>query len=431
MQQITFYIDPTATAFTAEIKYTLSVFAMNKKFKFLLTDKVENGISIGFNNTADIVLNQLMFEHIFDYNFIENANADGLLKHENGSIDYFSTAFYYLSLAQEYKPNALGKYDRFSYQQSIQFKLATTQQNIVQLCFDSIVTSCSKLRQLNGQFGRSKIFLSHDMDTIHGSLVQDGFAALKKGRIDWMAQIILKNLFIKPHWFNVDKIMKIENEYDFKSTFYWLVNSGVSPDGIKNSDYNINSPKVISTILNIKNKGWENGIHKSANAESFTEEMNKLPLKIVGNRYHFLKFNVKNDFQKIENAGIQFDSSLGFAEDFGFRNSYGLPYQPYNFYKRKAYSFIECPLHVMDTTFQGYQKKDGNYMLEQTKKFLLQNQNNAIISVLWHNNFISDYKYKDYFITFKKMLAYFYESDFKCITQSEIIKQFLVAENGN
>lgn len=83
---------------------------------------------------------------------------------------------------------------------------------------------------------------------------------------------------------------------------------------LSNSDYNINDVKVRSAIESISKSKWENGLHKSASDDSFSVELDKLKTKVVGNRYHYLKFNPEVDFQKIEDAGLLFDSSLGFAE---------------------------------------------------------------------------------------------------------------------
>jgi hypothetical protein len=262
------------------------------------------------------------------------------------------------------------------------------------------------------------------MDTIYGSLVQDTYASLKRMDIPAMGQVILSNLLDGPDWLNVDKIMAIESENDFKSTFFWMVKQGAAERGLKNSDYDINNSKVKEAVKSVADKGWYNGLHKSIGATSFSDELKGLPLGTVSNRYHYLYFDPFKDFRKIDEAGINLDCSLGFASHMGFRNSFGLPVHMFDVANRKPYNFLECPLHCMDTTYLFYQKKSGDEFVKDVIAFVERNDNNCVLSILFHNNYISEYKFKDYLKAFKQLLAYFYESGFKSITQEEILKTY-------
>jgi hypothetical protein len=261
-----------------------------------------------------------------------------------------------VSSAQELKNTTFDKYGRFPHAASYQKHFDVTNKNRVQHCFDEIVRTNHHLNSLKKTNSRSKIFLSHDVDFINGALIQDGFFALKKLNIQAIFMVLFQNLFHKLQWLNMDDIMKIENEYDFKSTFYWLVNKGISNAGIKNADYDFSDIKIQNQFNNVLLNGWENGIHKSISSDSFETEIEKLKFKPTGNRYHFLKFLPHQNYTEIEYAGLKFDSSLGFAEEIGFRNNYGQPFKPFNFSTKKAYNFVECPLHIMDTTLHHYQK---------------------------------------------------------------------------
>ena len=58
-------------------------------------------------------------------------------------------------------------------------------------------------------------------------------------KIGTMLNIILAEISKDYHWKNIDKIVKINDMYDIKSTFFWIVNKGKSKSGIENADYNI------------------------------------------------------------------------------------------------------------------------------------------------------------------------------------------------
>ena len=132
----------------------------------------------------------------------------------------------------------------------------------------------------------------------------------------------------------------------------------MSKYGVANADYNINATKIKRQMEMVIKSGSSNGIHKSISDEGFDDELKYFEDTITVNRYHFLAFDPHSDFKKMEDAGIKFDGSLSFAEVGGFRNSYGLPYQPYLFSERRAAWMIECSLNIMDTTYSHYLKMD-------------------------------------------------------------------------
>jgi hypothetical protein len=270
----------------------------------------------------------------------------------------------------------------------------------------------------------SYFYLSHDIDSIYGSLTQDGMWAIKNKRPDVMWKLFFNLVMSKPHWLNFDLIMKTESEYDFKSTFYWLVNKGKIDARQTNSDYSISSSKVISEINDISKNGFEVGLHKSISNESFKSEMAKMSISVHGNRFHYLKFQLPDAYNKIEEAGLKLDASLGFAEHYGFRNGYGYPFQPFNSNTNKPYSFVEVPLNIMDGTFQRYMQIPVEKTADTIISFLETHNQNALLSILWHNTFFSNYKYKGYLNEYKKILAYLYEAKFQNINQNEIINQF-------
>jgi hypothetical protein len=65
---------------------------------------------------------------------------------------------------------------------------------------------------------------------------------------------------------------------------------------------------------------------------------------------------------------------LGFAEHYGFRNSYGKAFQPFDISSNKPFDFVEAPLNFMDTTFHQYIKmpssKIGDIIIEFYENFL-------------------------------------------------------------
>ncbi len=415
------------TLYDKEINYTFNLFAKNKELKYKIADKKSGAdLIISHSEDADIRISKSFYENLKKGKYLHTDIFKDKCEFidPQGYIDYLSTAFYIVNCLQEYGDSDDDIFGRFKYKNSLQFKFGNVRLNIVQVLFDKLWISTEKLSKLNVTNYKSEIYLSHDIDTIYGSLLQDSFFSIKKFRPDLLFLVFLENILNRPSWFNIDKIMKIENEFEFTSTFYWLVNKGKTEYGLNNSDYDINSVRIIKTILAVNDSKWENGLHKSASEEPFKNELAKLPCSVIGNRYHYIKFKPHKNFPEIENAGLKLDASLGFADAPGFRNGYGRPFHPFNLKERRPYDFLEVPLNIMDTTYFNYLKYDSQKFTDDVIDFVELNSYNAVISVLFHNNFISSFKYKNYFNAFKKLLSFFYESGFKSISQRNILERY-------
>jgi hypothetical protein len=344
-------------------------------------------------------------------------NADGFFELENRKPDYLSTAFFCVTAMQEFEDKDHDRLQRFQYKNSYQFAIDNIKKNTVQICFDKIAEAL----KIKAAPFVSTFFLSHDIDTIGGALLEDGFNVAKKGRIDLLLKLIFHVATGRPDWFNIDKILKIESEYDCRSTFFWIVNRGkVGRD--ENADYTFSSNRIQSSLLAVMAHGSENGLHKSLSHESMIQEVKKYGTLPVANRYHYLKFNLPQGFEAVEEAGIKLDASLGFSEQMGFRNNYGLPFNPFNFKTREPFSFVEAPLHIMDRTF-FHKGLAPSEIEKEIFAFFEDHRENCVLSILWHNNFFSEYKYKGYLPLYKKILAYIRENS-KTITQTEIIEKF-------
>lgn len=418
------YIEPGFVGYN-ELLYSLKLFFFNKGVQYTLVEDISQADVIFSGEKNDFPIAAHFYEKIkqgiFEWrNFLKD---DIYIRTEKGVIDYFATIFYLVNCLQEYGSTQTDEIGRFQYKNSLQKQFGAVQRNIVQEIFNELATFPVFSRVITKRSAPSKIFLSHDIDTVYGALTQDGFYALNQSRVDVMLKLLMNAVMAKPDWLNMDKIMHIEDEYSFRSTFFWLVNKGKINKRLTNSDYNIRSKKIQQIISNIDSNGWNNNLHKSVSLEPFAIEINKAGFPVTGNRYHYLKMNVPNSFVEIEQAGLKFDASLGFAEHYGFRNNYGQPFQPYNMKKQTAFKFIEIPLHVMDTTFHRYMHtpvlKVSNYIID----FFEKNKYDTLFSVLWHNTYFSNYKFAGYMKAYKNLLTYFYENKMECVTPSQIIAE--------
>ena len=346
-----------------------------------------------------------------------------LIVDASGNRDYIATIFYMINCLQEfsYNDNDLDQFGRFKYESSYQYRFNNIEENLVQKHIDYLVEKLN----IEGENKKSAIFVSHDIDTIYGSLLQDGFWAAKNFRIDVLLTILSNELIRKPHWKNIDKIIKIDSELDIRSTFFWLVNKGKGRSNIKNADYSLRKEQKLLKM--VENAELVNGLHKSCDEMSINEELIKGKLNTTYNRYHFLNFLPPLDWNKISDSSLMLDASLGFAERYGFRNSFGSAFQPYNIFKRRPHDFIEIPLNLMDGTFHKYMKIEtkeiGNIIID----FFEKNKYNCHLSLLWHNTYFTNYKYNSFLKEYKKVLTYIYENKIHSLTPHEIVEENLLS----
>jgi hypothetical protein len=413
--------------YSEPVRYVLELIANNQQVKFHYIPEKDNADMFfhADGRNPNLPLAAAFYQKLIigkRYSHTEYFSTDCKVKDNDGKVDDIATIFYMLNCFQEYSEdeNEFDRFGRYLYQRSYQQVFDAIEENLVQKAINEFCLSHLKdhsLRQI-----KSRVFVSHDIDTVYGALFQDGYWALKHKRLDVILQLIFNALLLKPDWKNMDMIMKINDDYSIKSTFFWLAKKGKGSKGIMNADYKCHNLKQM--MIKIDAGGFYNGIHKSCNATSLREELDQFPINVKFNRFHFLRYRLPELWDQIADSPIQADFSLGFAERFGFRNNYGLPFKPYDLKNKRSYSFIEVPLNAMDSTFSRYMKIPAVNTATEIINFFEKNKFNCILSLLWHNTYFSNYKYRGYLQEYKKVLGYLYESKIDHVTPPAIIKEF-------
>ncbi|MBK3518556.1 polysaccharide deacetylase family protein [Carboxylicivirga marina] len=353
-----------------------------------------------------------------------NNDKEELFEWENDSIifhhDILKSAFYLLSGYQETLSDISDSMGRFKYNNSIQHQLKMVRKPIVNYYFEVIIDAIEQFSQKhNIAFERKRMFenfgfmLTHDVDRVdyyHWRETVYKFlqlAGIKKAHIDKTSlkkaalNAILPSIFpgYKPDpWWNFDDLRKLEKQYDFKSVWYFLNRDG-SPHDAK---YHLEEQRIKNLISKLLNDKCEIGLHGSiktaTNQEAIANAKQRLEkasnTTITGTRQHFLKFHYPSTLNIQQNAGIKYDTTMGFAEHEGFRNSYCYPFKPFDHDANQMLSIWEFPLSIMDTTLFGYRNLSFNnmkdsfqYIIDEIKKF------GGLMVLLWHNCNFDEYEY--------------------------------------
>jgi hypothetical protein len=163
--------------------------------------------------------------------------------------------------------------------------------------------------------------------------------------------------------------------------------------------YNPMSPLVKSCMLELRERGHEIGIHPGYETfkkpEKLLEEKKRLEealgTNISGGRQHFLRFNVSSTWRHWEQAGLLYDSTMGYADHEGFRCGTCHPYHPFDLERDCEMKIEEIPLIVMDVTLKLYRKLS----LDQARSKILELADKCktaggTFTLLWHNTSLMD-----------------------------------------
>jgi len=375
-----------------------------------------------FNDRFDINRNNVVWKKWLnkDIPFLFDRSTDkDIIEEVDGNIiinyDILTASFYLLSGYSEIINDNRDDLGRTKYEDSIQAHLKIIELPIVNYYFDILKTAIEKAYKINIErniWGDKKFAacLTHDVDYCHTPWTKNGLKSVLTSNIATTIQLPIKKVTQNKAWCNFEEIIKIEKERNAKSTFFILPNNQKSDKGFDNADYTLK--EIEKHLEYIESEGFEIGIHPSIcthkTCSRLKDELEKLDkYKPTSSRFHFLIYKPGQSRKTLEINNVTTDSSLGFSEHIGFRNSFCLPFYLYNFEEDKKSSVLEIPLNIMDLTLHDKRymriKKDKvlsrlETIIQETSKF------NGVITILWHNNFMSDFLYKGWKSVYIKLL---------------------------
>lgn len=349
-------------------------------------------------------------------------------------FDLIASAFFLISGWQEYFSDARDRYGRFQYSDSVQHRLGFLQLPVVNYYFDILRTVIEKAYGkslkpvLSDGPGRYTVCLSHDIDTCESAWLEGSFAALKKKDLLTPVKLVLNKLFRHDAWFNFREILELEASYGASSTFFFIPTRKKNR-GIKNADYDLKKAKFKNVFNLIGEHRGEVGLHGSIGSafdrDQLTREFNSFTEPIASNRFHFLLYDIKTSLQRMESAGIKIDSSFGFAERPGFRNSFCYPFQPFDLASGRAAGFYELPLTLMDGSLQKYLHLSPGESFGEIETLAREAEKfSGVVTVLWHNTHFSPYKYPGWKELYVRLLARCQQENVPMQGCSQVLKRF-------
>jgi peptidoglycan/xylan/chitin deacetylase (PgdA/CDA1 family) len=210
--------------------------------------------------------------------------------------------------------------------------------------------------------------------------------------------------------------MDTSERHGLQSTFYFMAGDAANDiDG----QYRLSDPPVARLLRQIHDRGHAIGLHTTYGSYRSTERIRgefdalTAACRAVGFdqptwgvRQHFLRFENPQTWRSQEAAGLDHDSTLGFADRVGFRAGTCREYPLFDLLDRRALRLRERPLLVMDATFSGYMNIELDAAATRTRAIVdacRRHRGDAVL--LFHNSSLSGARQRAHYIELVERLA--------------------------
>jgi peptidoglycan/xylan/chitin deacetylase (PgdA/CDA1 family) len=362
------------------------------------------------------------------------------------SADIISAAFYLLSGWQEYFSSERDHHGRFPYAASVQKKCGFVALPVVNYYFDVLKTAVEHVsgqplqpRRWGSQAAGFAAFISHDVDNLRSGWKAPAKAALQQRKLGLFRKQLWQHLTQLDAWDNLEAVAAATAQYGAKSTFFILPNNQPATNGTPNADYSL-SGRMLFRLHKLAQHGCEINLHGSLgtaiDAWYLGFEVEKLARLRRGLgrgvRFHYLSWEPQQTPTVLGEEELVFDSTLGFAEHFGFRHSYCLPFYPFDFNIEKEAEFLEIPLNVMDATLHhpNYLQLAPAEILPALQPLFAEIKRfGGVASVLWHNQNFDPANTQNGPQQFHEIMAHLQQQGAAFLTGREVWQEFS-AENS-
>ena len=225
---------------------------------------------------------------------------------------------------------------------------------------------------------------------------------------------VIKDLFgVRNYWLNEDSMycierwLGLEKKFGVRSTFFfWPGWSNITKHHHSDCLYNLTDRVVFDNekcivaemIREIDHRGWEIGLHPSWYTYNDIDELKRqkeavekvVSHEILSVRNHFLHYDIGITPRIQSEAGLKYDSTLGFNDNVGFRFGTCYPWNIYDLQNEKELPILEIPLIIQDGAMLNPIKGmrlDGKTALKYVKQITDSVEKvGGVLTLLWHPN---------------------------------------------
>lgn len=335
-------------------------------------------------------------------------------------LDLFAAAFFMLTRWEEHADGTRDRHGRFPAEASLAVRAGFLHRPVVDEYTEMLWgmlrhLGCPQERRVR----RFALAVTHDVDiplrwNLRRALkICAGDLALRRSprlAVENAASYLLTRSGLQRDPFDTfDTLMDLSEEIGVVSRFYFMA-GGDSPHDP--GDY-LHRPFIRRLFSRIRERGHEIGFHPSYNActdgEMWRRELAALSAAagepVRGGREHYLRFDVPATWQLWEDNGMAYDSTLGYAEQPGFRCGTCHDYPVFNILTHRVLRLRELPLIAMDTTLVLYKGLAPEAALESLTALLATvARYGGTFVLLWHNSNLAVHPWKPYAGVYREFL---------------------------
>lgn len=203
-----------------------------------------------------------------------------------------------------------------------------------------------------------------------------------------------------PYYYTVDWMMDVNEKAGNAVAFYFIPETTGAMDGC----YSLGEPAVRDMMRRIAGRGHEIGIHPGYHSYQSRDilqsgkmrlqramGMERIRQEVMGGRQHFLRWSTHTP-AAWDAAGLEYDSTLGYADHAGFRCGTCHEYPMFDLHQRRALRVRQRPLVCMECSVTSYMGLGWTESaLARMKEFKeLAFRFDGVFTLLWHNSSFED-----------------------------------------
>jgi len=234
------------------------------------------------------------------------------------------------------------------------------------------------------------VHLTHDIDRIRRRTPRGIARSVKRGRHHAVRELVGHD-----PWDNIPDLLETTWRRGLRSTVFLIGRNRHRLDGTPRRTYERERRNLAAAV---HAAGSEVALHgsfaSSESADALQEEVAILRGEagdIRGVRFHYLRFRYHDTPQRVEQAGLTYDASLGFSERPGFAAGYARPFRPWIVGEERAAHITLIPLAVMDTTLHSHLGLSPDEARARALQVLdVVRRHGGRVALLWHNTYLAD-----------------------------------------
>jgi hypothetical protein len=320
-------------------------------------------------------------------------------------LDIFAASFYLVSRYEEYLPHTKDMYGRYAHENSLAFKEGFLDVPLVNIWVKDLVLEIKKKYSTfpqgpagNVQHSTFNFVPTYDIDIAYSykykGLLRNIGGFFKSPSFERLAVLLglQKDPFDSYTWLH-----DLHQQNKLQPVFFFLMAE-------QNSVYDKNilpGKDAMWQLIQRHAKKYSIGIHPSwQSGDNFSllkkekQLLEAVSEQVVAvSRQHYIRFNLPEGYQKLMDAGITDDHSMGYGSINGFRASVASSFFWYDLQNEQQTSLRIHPFCFMDANAFYEQHLSAAQAYEELLHYYkVCKEVNGTLITIWHNNFLGTAK---------------------------------------